>query len=381
MMAFNAVLEVDLRAISAESRRKFPAVKDAAEHAILKLRTLSDPASIAKSDDVLKIFLLACETKQVKLSTLGLSCLQKLIAHDAVAPTALPQILTTLKEHSESMDEGVQLKVLQIDLTILQSRLHPEDEENMAVMLGICLRLLGNARNADTVHSTASATLRQAVALIFDRVLEGEALPIPGSTRLFGHMRTTSTNQPGDVSRLILASASRAAEIEDDEEVPMSPAPKEVVADLTPAARLGLRLFEDLHALAAGLPASWLHVPSLPRAFALDMLEYVISHYIVVFRKLVPFEQVLRQRVCSLLMTSLRATGDMDGEGGEPAYRRLVLRAVATVTRLYHSIMTTECEVFLTMLIKSMDLDLPLWHRIMVLEVLRGFCMETRLLR
>ena len=37
MAAFNAVLEADLRAISAESRRKYPAIKDAAEHAILKV--------------------------------------------------------------------------------------------------------------------------------------------------------------------------------------------------------------------------------------------------------------------------------------------------------------------------------------------------------
>lgn len=32
-----AVLETDLRALSVEARRKFPAVKDAAEHAILKV--------------------------------------------------------------------------------------------------------------------------------------------------------------------------------------------------------------------------------------------------------------------------------------------------------------------------------------------------------
>lgn len=36
-MAFMAVLESDLRALSAEARRRYPAVKDAAEHAILKV--------------------------------------------------------------------------------------------------------------------------------------------------------------------------------------------------------------------------------------------------------------------------------------------------------------------------------------------------------
>ncbi|MQL79048.1 hypothetical protein Taro_011489 [Colocasia esculenta] len=41
-MAFMAVLESDLRALSAEARRRYPAVKDAAEHAILK-KKLEDP--------------------------------------------------------------------------------------------------------------------------------------------------------------------------------------------------------------------------------------------------------------------------------------------------------------------------------------------------
>lgn len=36
-MAFMAVLESDLRALSVEARRRHPAVKDGAEHAILKV--------------------------------------------------------------------------------------------------------------------------------------------------------------------------------------------------------------------------------------------------------------------------------------------------------------------------------------------------------
>jgi hypothetical protein len=36
-MAFMAVLESDLRALSAEARRRYPTVKDGAEHAILKV--------------------------------------------------------------------------------------------------------------------------------------------------------------------------------------------------------------------------------------------------------------------------------------------------------------------------------------------------------
>ncbi|XP_058213354.1 uncharacterized protein LOC131325232 isoform X4 [Rhododendron vialii] len=91
--------------------------------------------------------------------------------------------------------------------------------------------------------------------------------------------------------------------------------------------------------------------------------------------------QVLRHQICSLLMTSLRTNAELEGEAGEPYFRRLVLRSVAHIIRLYSSSLITECEVFLSMLVKVISLDLPLWHRILVLEVLRGFCVEARTMR
>lgn len=371
-MAFMAVLEADLRALSTEARRKYPAVKDAAEHAILKLRSLSDPSEIAQNDDIIRIFLLACEVKTVKLSVLGLSCLQKLIAHDAVAPTALREILTTLKEHAEMNDESVQLKTLQTILIIFQSRLQPEDEDDMAIALGISLRLLENSRCPDSVRNTAAATLRQAVALIFNRVIAAESLPVSkvGSNR---HVSPTNS-----VTRDVSRSVSTTIPLESEIGPAISFSSKE---SLTQAGKLGLLLFEDLTALAAGGSATWLRVTTLQRTFALDILEFVLSNYVSVFRTLLPYEQVLRHQVCSLLMTSLRATGELEGEVGEPAFRRLVLRSVAHVIRLYSSALVTECEVFLSMLVKITSLDLPLWHRIMVLEVLRSFCVEARILR
>lgn len=65
---------------------------------ILQLRLLSSPSEIANNEDILRIFLMACEVKTVKLSVIGLSCLQKLISHDAVATSALEEILSTLKD-------------------------------------------------------------------------------------------------------------------------------------------------------------------------------------------------------------------------------------------------------------------------------------------
>ncbi|CAN1245368.1 Protein MON2 homolog [Linum grandiflorum] len=333
-MALMAALESDLRALSAEARRRYPAVKDGAEHAILKLRTLSSPSEIAHNDDILRIFLAACEVKTVKLSVIGLSCLQKLISHDAVAPAALKDILSTLKDHSEMADESVQLRTLQTLLILFQSRLHPENEEDMAQALYVCLRLLENNRS-DSVRNTAAATFRQAVALVFDHVVDAESLPV-GKFASGVHL-SRSSSVTVDVNRRM----NHSEYVIFDLCTSSSSLRKETLTD---PGKIGLRLLEDLTALAAG-------------------------------------GSVLRDQICSLLMTSLRTDAELEGEVGEPSFRRLVLRSVAHIIRLYSTALVTETEVFISMLVKVIFLDLPLWHRILVLEILRGFCMEARTLR
>nr|XP_034597637.1 protein MON2 homolog isoform X2 [Setaria viridis] len=151
--------------------------------------------------------------------------------------------------------------------------------------------------------------------------------------------------------------------------------------NLSDVGKLGLRLLEDLTALAAGGSATWLRVHSLHRTFALDILEFVLSTYVSIFRALLSYQQVLRHQICSLLMTSLRTNVELEGEAGEPSFRRLVLRLVSHVIRLYSSSLVTESEVFLNMLVKVTRQDLPLWHQILVLEILRGFCVEACTLR
>ncbi|KAK3011261.1 hypothetical protein RJ639_010612 [Escallonia herrerae] len=371
-MAFMAVLESDLRALSVEARRRYPAVKDGAEHAILKLRSLASPDEIAHNEDILRIFLVACEVKTVKLSVIGLSCLQKLISHNAVAPSALKEILATLKDHGEMADETVQLKTLQTILIIFQSRLQPDNEEHMAQALGICLRLLENNRSSDSVRNTAAATFRQAVALIFDHVVSAESLPA-GKFSSGGYIARTSS-VTSDINRSINRLGSLELEYLSGGAISMR-------ETLTRAGKLGIRLLEDLTALAAGGSAIWLRVSSIQRTFALDILEFILSNYVVVFRTLLPYQQVLQHQICSLLMTSLRTNTELEGEAGEPYFRRLVLRSVAHIIRLYSKSLITESEVFLSMLVRVISLDLPLWHRILVLEILRGFCVEARTLR
>ncbi|XP_021311537.1 protein MON2 homolog isoform X3 [Sorghum bicolor] len=315
------------------------------------------------------MFLMACSVKSVKLSVIGLSCLQKLISHGAVASSALKEILATLKDHAEMTDEILQLKTLQTMLILFQSHLHPESEESMTQALGICLYLLESSRSSDSVRNTAAATFRQAVALVFDNVIRAESLPSgkASSARLGSRVTSVADNVTHSFSHTVSLGSNSG-----------DPTMRENLSDV---GKLGLRLLEDLTALAAGGSATWLRVYSLHRTFALDILEFVLSTYVAIFQALLSYQQVLRHQICSLLMTSLRTNVELEGEAGEPSYRRLVLRLVSHVIRLYSSSLVTESEVFLNMLVKVTRQDLPLWHQILVLEILRGFCVEACTLR
>ncbi|VFQ85766.1 unnamed protein product [Cuscuta campestris] len=90
---------------------------------------------------------------------------------------------------------------------------------------------------------------------------------------------------------------------------------------LTKAGKLGLILLEDLASLAASGSANWLGVSSLQRTFVLDILEFILSNYVVLFRTLIPYEEVLRHQICSILMTSLRTDSEFEGETGEPYFQ------------------------------------------------------------
>lgn len=84
-------LDAHLRTLSLEARKKFPAVREAAERGLSSLRALSasgDPGAPARfrSADLLRPFLLACNHMQAspKLITPALNAMQTMLTYGAV---------------------------------------------------------------------------------------------------------------------------------------------------------------------------------------------------------------------------------------------------------------------------------------------------------
>ena len=63
-----------------------------------------------------------------------------------------------------------------------------------------------------------------------------------------------------------------------------------------------------------------------------------------------------------------------------PIVMRL-LRIVAVLIKTYYSLLITECEIFLSLLVKFLDGDKPTWQRALAIEVLHKLCVQPVLVQ
>ncbi len=92
-MSLIRVLQSELRSLSEEARKKHPHIKDAADRGIRQLRTIQEEVddnnvnqskAVRANEEILKPFLLACDSKVTKLIVIALSSLQQMLLYAAV---------------------------------------------------------------------------------------------------------------------------------------------------------------------------------------------------------------------------------------------------------------------------------------------------------
>ncbi|CAI2181355.1 20085_t:CDS:10 [Funneliformis geosporum] len=275
MSGLTASLNTELLQLSNEARRKHPEIKEAAERSLIILRRLlkelpetenNISQELAKNNDFLRPFILACETKHVKLITTSIGCLQRLISHHAIPDSSVKTILKTL---NDIMSQGVeiQLKILQTVPPLL-SNYQALHGDLLAEALLICFRL--HDSKIVVVNNTAAATLRQLVINIFEKVQEEDDI-----NNKDGSIKPTST----------------AVSIHG-----------EGVIALRPCARDAYYLFQDMCLLTNGENPVYLRLHVLSRTFGLELIESVLTNHSRLFKPHPEFCSLLRERVCPLII-------------------------------------------------------------------------------
>ncbi|ADV19956.1 hypothetical protein I305_00461 [Cryptococcus gattii E566] len=277
-----------------------------------------------------------------------------------MAKEKLPQVLATLTSVANQAVD-IQLKLLQTLLSILTFNTDVHDDVLGNALL-LCFKLQDS--RVSVVSSTAAATLRQAVMLIFNRV---------------------SSSIPSTPTTIPLT-------------LPSHP-PQTVEA--TPSALDAFNIFSDLCLLAAtaGSHGSafslWkggdkekpklLKLNTLQRTFALELIESILSGYEDGVKKRPELLFLLQHSLHPLLLKLLAEKPTF------PIALR-VCRLIFLLIRSFIDQLPKENETYLVALVKLGTGDMereegkgkentPPWLRVLALEILRGICGDYTLLQ
>ncbi|XP_060551977.1 protein MON2 homolog isoform X2 [Ruditapes philippinarum] len=356
-------LQSDLRLLSTEGKRKHPNVKEASEQVQLKLRTISakteDALSglVSASADILQPFMLGCETKNVKLIQISLTAVQRLISHEAISIKAADNILTLLWGLMEGGQE--ELKLLQTAILLITTNFVVQ-HESLAKAMVLCLRL--HFTKDSTTNNTAAAAIKHLVSIVFERVIAEDKIH----------------------SQEKLESMSEEELKKGTNKAPHS---------LRPCAGDAYLLFQDLCQLVNADQPFWLvGMTEMTRTFGLELLESVLSAFPMIFSKHKEFSFLLKERVCPLVIKlfspSLKYRQGIPSPPSPipaekpffPIVMRL-LRIVSSLIQFYYNLLTTECEIFLSLLVKFLEPEKPTWQRCLALEVLHKLFVQAELVK
>ncbi|KAH8111570.1 hypothetical protein DFH11DRAFT_1791651 [Phellopilus nigrolimitatus] len=323
----------------------------AAEKSIAILRNLPDQETSRlaedgpQCEDVLRPVFMGCATRNTKVTAISLGSLQRLIALQAVPQSAVPAMISTM---NECMSQGVdiQLRILQTLLSLITNfpAIH-------GPLLGDALLLCFKMQESRiaVVSSTAAATLRQLVMFIIDKVVDDDR---------------RDNLQPNEFTEIALPDGTHQ--------------------NLGPSALDAYSVVEDLCLLANSEKPHFLKLGSLPKTFALELIESVLTNYHDLFRHHTELLVLLQHHLCPLLLKLM---------SDKPLFP-LTLRSTRVVFLLlkqFSSEFITEAEVFLALLVKilggesesssSEGLPRPQWMRVLAMEIIRGLCSDAELMR
>lgn len=298
-----------------------------------------------------------CESKDIKIIKFCLGMMQRLITQQVVDQKGARYITDTLWMLMENGIEEV--KVLQ-SVTLLLTTNSVVHGETLAKTLVLCFRL--HFTKDSTTINTAGATVRQLVSLVFERALVEQ-----------------EECKDEEVREINLE------ELKTSHGIP----PKE----LKPCAADAFLLFQDLVQLVNADQPYWLlGMTEMTRTFGLELLESVLTNFSSVFYKNPEFSFLLKERVCALVIKLFSPnikyrnvvvpTTQPPTPHDKPYFpiSMRLLRVVSILIQKYHQLLVTECEIFLSLIVKFLDPDKPTWQRSLALEVLHKMTVQPDLL-
>nr|CAH0104416.1 unnamed protein product [Daphnia galeata] len=368
-------LQSDLKTLILETRKKYSSVKEACEEVLSKLKNSYSGSQLTHqtlrsiTNPALYPLIQGCETKDPKLTKVCLGAIQRFITYDLLDEKGAKYVINVMWLLMENNIDEV--KVLQTAALLLTTS-NLVKGDSLSKCLVLCFRL-HFAKDA-TIGNTAGATVRQLVSLVFERVVIEDA----------------SSNEETPVS----VDSSFSGGSKEFIKLPDSP-----LKALKPFAQDAFSLFQDLVMLVNGDQPSWLiGMTEMTRTFGIELLENILVTFYSVFFKHQEFSSLLKERVCALVIKLFSpnvksqyriAIGHQQQQLQTPIttdkpffpVSMRLLRLVSVLVQKYYSLLVTECEIFLSLIIKFLDPDKPAWQRALALEILHRLLAQPLLVK
>jgi hypothetical protein len=131
---------------------------------------------------------------------------------------------------------------------------------------------------------------------------------------------------------------------------------------------------------AAGSAPTWLKCPLPQRTFALELLEFVLTHRPQPFHSIPQFRSLLQSKVCGIVEALLRQGLAPGADSGDLAEVRLVLKAAGALVRKHAQLVPASASKLLQLLQQGCGAARAPWQRIASLQVVRSLVGDQLLL-
>ncbi|XP_024592342.1 protein MON2 homolog isoform X3 [Neophocaena asiaeorientalis asiaeorientalis] len=312
-------MQSDLRALSLECKKKFPPVKEAAESGIIKVKTIA-----ARNTEILAA-LKENSSEVVQPFLMGCGTKEPKITQLCLAAI---QRLMSHEVVSETAAGNIinmlwqlmenSLEELKLLQTVLVLLTTNTVVHDEALSKAIVLCFRLHFTKDNITNNTAAATVRQVVTVVFERMVAED------------ERHRDVVEQPV----LVQGNSNRRS-----------------VSTLKPCAKDAYMLFQH-------------------QEFSFLLKERVCPLVIKLFSPNIKFRQG----------SSTSSSPAPVEKPYFPICMRL-LRVVSVLIKQFYSLLVTECEIFLSLLVKFLDGDKPQWLRAVAVESIHRLCVQPQLLR
>uniref|UniRef100_A0A8C1ISH2 Protein MON2 homolog n=1 Tax=Cyprinus carpio TaxID=7962 RepID=A0A8C1ISH2_CYPCA len=303
------------------------------------------------------------ENMQADLRSLSMECKKKFPPVKEAAESGIVKIKTIAARNTDilagkSVVSAVRADQWLVEMMLLTTNTIVHDEV-LSKAIVLCFRLHFTKDNI--TNNTAAATVRQVVTVVFERMV-AEDEKFKGLTE-----------EPPAVQ----GNSNRRS-----------------VSTLRPSAKDAYMLFQDLCQLVNADAPYWLvGMTEMTRTFGLELLESVLNDFPEVFLQHQEFSFLLKERVCPLVIKlfspNIKFRQGCGSSASSPApvekpYFPIcmrLLRVVSVLIKHFYSLLVTECEIFLSLLVKFLDGEKPQWLRAVAVESVHRLCVQPHLLR